>query len=94
MTLRASLIRFTLATACTGFAAASMAQTAAPAGPDAKARMALEAAFTKADANGDGKITKDEAAKVPEISAKFDVLDKDKDGALTLAEFAAGFKAG
>lgn len=94
MTLRSSLIRFTLATACTGFAAASMAQTAAPAAPDAKGRMAMEAAFTKADANGDGKITKDEAAKVPEISGKFEMLDKDKDGALTLAEFAAGYRMG
>jgi Ca2+-binding EF-hand superfamily protein len=92
MTLRASIIRFTLATACTGFAAASMAQTAAPAAPDAKGRMAVEAAFTKADANGDGKVTKDEAAKMPEIAGKFDSLDKDKDGALTLAEFAAGVK--
>lgn len=94
MTLRSSLIRFTLATACTGFAAASLAQTAAPAAPDAKGRMAVEAAFTKADANGDGKITKDEAAKMPEIAGKFEVLDKDKDGALTLAEFAAGYRVG
>lgn len=94
MTLRSSLIRFTLATACTGFAAASLAQTAAPAAPDAKGRMAVEAAFTKADANGDGKITKDEAAKMPEIAGKFEVLDKDKDGALTLAEFAAGYRMG
>lgn len=94
MTLRSSLIRFTLATACTGFAAASIAQTAAPAAPDAKGRMAMEAAFTKADANGDGKITKDEATKVPEISGKFEMLDKDKDGALTLAEFAVAYKMG
>ena len=94
MTLRASLIRFTLATACTGFAAASMAQTAAPAAPDAKGRMAVEAAFTKADANGDGKLTKDEAIKMPEIAGKFEALDKDKDGALTLAEFAAGYRMG
>ncbi len=55
--------------------------------------MAAEAAFTKADANGDGKVTKDEAAKLPPIATKFDALDKDKDGALTLAEFAAGYAA-
>ncbi len=94
MTLRSSLIRFTLATACTGFAAATLAQTAAAPAPDAKARMAVEAAFAKADANGDGKVSKDEAAKMPEISAQFATLDKDKDGALTLAEFAAGYKMG
>lgn len=94
MTLRSSLIRFTLATACTGFAAATLAQTAAAPAPDAKARMAVEAAFAKADANGDGKVSKDEAAKMPEISAKFEALDRDKDGSLTLAEFAAGYKMG
>ncbi len=94
MTLRSSLIRFTLATACTGFAAATLAQTAAAPAPDAKARMAVEAAFAKADTNGDGKVSKDEAAKMPELSAKFATLDKDKDGALTLAEFAAGYKMG
>ncbi|MGD9833128.1 MAG: hypothetical protein AB7U92_10295 [Piscinibacter sp.] len=94
MTLRSSLIRFTLATACTGFAAATLAQTAAAPAPDAKARMAIEAAFAKADANADGKVSKDEAAKMPEISAQFATLDKDKDGALTLAEFAAGYKMG
>lgn len=93
MTLRSSLIRFTVATVCTGFAAAALAQTAAPA-PDAKARMAVEAAFTKADANGDGRVSKDEASKLPEIAARFDMLDKDKDGALTLAEFAAAYKLG
>lgn len=91
MTLRASLIRFTLATACCGFAAATMAQMAAPAATDAKGRMAVEAAFAKADTNGDGKVSKDEAAKLPAIATKFDSLDKDKDGALTLAEFAAGY---
>jgi Ca2+-binding EF-hand superfamily protein len=93
MPLRSSFIRFALATACTGFAAAALAQTAAPA-TDARARMAVEAAFSKADVNGDGRVSKDEADKLPEIAAKFDVLDKDKDGALTLAEFAAGYKMG
>ena len=29
---------------------------------------------------------------MPEIAGKFDALDKDKDGTLTLAEFAAGYK--
>ena len=43
---------------------------------------------------GDGRISKDEAAKLPDIAARFEMLDKDKDGSLTLAEFAAGYKAG
>lgn len=56
-------------------------------------RAAIEAAFSKADANADGKLSKDEAVKLPAISAKFDALDKNKDGALDLAEFAAGYSA-
>ena len=60
----------------------------------ARLRMAVEAAFTKADANGDGRISKEEASKLPDIAARFEMLDKDKDGSLTLAEFAAGYKAG
>jgi Ca2+-binding EF-hand superfamily protein len=62
------------------------AQTATPAAP-------AEAAFKRADANNDGKLSKDEAARLPAIAAKFDELDKDKDGYLTMAEFAAGYAA-
>lgn len=93
MNLRTSLIRFSLAAACAGLATASLAEDKAQPAPDAKARMAAEAAFTKADVNGDGKLSKEEAAKLPAIAAKFDKLDADKDGSLTLAEFAAGYTA-
>jgi len=55
----------------------------------AKDKQIVEAAFTKADANTDGKLSKDEAAKMPAISAKFDELDKNKDGQLTLDEFTS-----
>ena len=51
-----------------------------------------DAAFAKADANRDGKLSKEEAAAVPAIAAKFDQLDKDKKGYLTPEEFAAGSK--
>jgi Ca2+-binding EF-hand superfamily protein len=54
----------------------------------AKDKQVVEAAFTKADANTDGKLSKDEAAKMPAISTKFDDLDKNKDGQLTLDEFS------
>lgn len=94
MAPRSSLIRFTLATACTGFAAATLAQTGAAPAHDARSRMAVEAAFTKADVNGDGKVTKDEASTLPDVAAKFDALDKDKDGVLSLAEFATAYQAG
>jgi nucleoid-associated protein YgaU len=52
-----------------------------------------EAAFKRADANGDGKLSKEEAARLPAIAAKFDELDKDKDGALSMSEFMAGYEA-
>jgi Ca2+-binding EF-hand superfamily protein len=59
----------------------------------AKDKALVESAFTKADANGDGKLTRSEAARLPAIAAKFDALDKDKDGVLSLEEFATGFIA-
>lgn len=54
----------------------------------AKDKQVVESAFAKADANTDGKLSKDEAAKLPAISTKFDELDKNKDGQLTLDEFS------
>jgi len=96
MTLRTTLTRLSIALAC-GFAATTWAQTqpapAAPPATDAKARVAVEAAFTKADANGDGKLSREEVAKVPSVAAKFDSLDKDKDGSLSMTEFTAGYSA-
>jgi hypothetical protein len=67
MNLRTSLIRCSLAVACAGLATASLAQDKAQPAPDAKARMAAEAAFSKADVNADGKLSKEEAAKLPAI---------------------------
>ena len=61
--------------------------------PAAPAKDKVEAAFTRADANGDGKLSKEEAARMPAVSAKFAQFDKDKDGSLSLAEFTAGVTA-
>ena len=47
--------------------------------------------FTKADASRDGKLSRDEAKVLPGVGDKFDLLDKDKDGSLSLTEFSAGF---
>ncbi len=53
-------------------------------------REAIEAAFARADSNGDGKLSRDEAQRFPEIAARFDELDRDHDGVLSLIEFSVG----
>jgi Ca2+-binding EF-hand superfamily protein len=50
-----------------------------------------EQVFQRADADKDGKLSRREAASIPEISARFDELDKDRDGALTFEEFLTGY---
>ena len=54
------------------------------------------AQFAKADANSDGKVSKEEFLKGAKDAAKkeaqFAAKDKDKDGSLTKEEFAAGGK--
>lgn len=53
-------------------------------------REAIEAAFARADTNGDGKLSREEAERFPEIAARFDELDTDHDGFLSLLEFSVG----
>ena len=48
-----------------------------------------EVVFQRADANHDGKLSRDEAARIPAIAEKFDQLDMDKDGLLSLDEVKA-----
>ena len=57
--------------------------------PSARARLAVEAAFSRADSNGDGKLSRDEAGLLPAIALKFDDLDTNKDGFLSMEEFSA-----
>ena len=73
------------------FAVAAHAQTT-PTNPGATTPSAspTTSAFMRADADGDGKLTRQEAARLPAIAAKFDALDKDKDGVLSQLEFDAG----
>ena len=56
----------------------------------AVAREAIEAAFARGDSNGDGKLSRAEAQRFPEIAARFDELDTDRDGFLSLIEFSVG----
>jgi EF hand len=75
-----------------GVAAALTALAAWPVAAELSAvdREAIEAAFARADTNGDGKLSRDEAQRFPEISARFDELDRDRDNFLSFAEFAIG----
>jgi len=45
--------------------------------------------YAKLDKNGDGNISKEEAKADPSLSAKFDTLDKDKSGSLSMTELSA-----
>jgi len=71
-------------------ALAATASLPAVTGLSAVDREAIEAAFARADANGDGKLSRDEAQRFPEIAARFDELDRDHDGFLSLIEFSVG----
>ncbi len=71
-------------------AATTFAQSQAPtADAGARERLALEAAFNRADANGDGKLSREEAGHLPAIALRFDDLDTNKDGFLSMEEFNA-----
>ena len=69
------------------------APTAAQIGrPDAET---VAKQFAKADKDGDGKLTLDEAkAGMPRVARRFDTLDKDKKGYVTLDELKGALEAG
>lgn len=48
------------------------------------------ATFAELDANGDGKISRDEAALDARLAANFSIHDLDGDGALSSTEYQAG----
>lgn len=50
-----------------------------------------QAAFKRADADGDNKLTPAEVARMPDIAARFTELDKDQDGSLSPTEFLLGY---
>lgn len=54
------------------------------------AQSTINAAFARADANQDGKLSPAEAASFPAIGNRFKELDRDRDGSLSLQEFQAG----
>ena len=87
----------TLASAFVAAPMLSQAQSATPspaaAPQQGSAKMSAAEAFKLADTNQDGKLSRDELAAMPAMAAKFDAIDKDKDGSISLAEFTAAYAA-
>ncbi len=89
--LRVTLTGFSVAAAL-GVAGQVQAQDK-PAQAAKPADASPRAAFMRADANADGKLSATEAAAMPDIATNFVALDTDKDGALTPSEFMVAYKA-
>jgi Ca2+-binding EF-hand superfamily protein len=51
----------------------------------------IREAFQRADANGDGVLTRAEAQHLPIMPRSFEDTDLNKDGVLTLEEYLASF---
>jgi hypothetical protein len=60
----------------------------------AEMKAQIEQRFKKADSNGDGKLSRDEARKsMPAVARNFDAIDANKDGFVTMEELQAMSKA-
>jgi EF hand len=71
----------------------AQAQTAVAPQLDARFRLAMEAAFSRADTDHDGRLSRQEAEHFPAIAARFDALDVNRDNQLSMSEFEAGYTA-
>ncbi|MFZ2652733.1 MAG: hypothetical protein WA210_21755 [Burkholderiaceae bacterium] len=90
--LRRALLATTAVMATTAAApAVAQARAISAEGLSAWDRVVMEATFSRADANDDGYLTKNEAARLAAFPERFDALDTDSDGTLDLEEFAAAF---
>lgn len=75
-----------------GAASAAMAQNL-PAPPSvAPSDAETSAAFNRADSNGDGQLSRAEAATLPSVAANFDQIDRNGDGRISAEEFAQAMK--
>ena len=89
MTFKTRKMMLGAATAIVLTTSAAWAQTSTgPAGADKPmSKPEMMAAFTKADANKDGKLDIVEAENVPGLAARFKQVDADGDGMVSKAEF-------
>jgi len=51
-----------------------------------------QAIFLRIDTNSDGKVSKEEATRLPSVATRWEELDKNNDGWLSREEFIAGFR--
>lgn len=73
--------------------AGSPATQSAPAAPGAAAAKESQSPlFTQLDANHDGYVTKEEAKRSAEVTARFTKLDADRDGKIAASEFKNGME--
>jgi Ca2+-binding EF-hand superfamily protein len=78
-----------LATALAAAVALLMPQLAVSAEEDGGR---LEAGFNKADKDGNGSLSREEAKAMPRLEKGFDAIDADKSGSITLDEIRASMK--
>ena len=78
--------------ACVLVGAATVHAQTTPAMP-APANEDATAAFVRADANKDGKLSKAEAQAIPAVSQRFEQIDTDADGTITRAEYDKATKS-
>jgi hypothetical protein len=73
--------------------AGSTTTQSAPAVPGASAGKESPAPlFTQLDANHDGYVTKDEAKRSADVTARFAALDTNRDGKIAASEFKMGME--
>jgi hypothetical protein len=73
--------------------AGSAATQSAPAAPGAAAAKEVPSPlFTQLDTNHDGFVTKEEAKRSAEVTARFSKLDADRDGKIAASEFKNGME--
>lgn len=53
----------------------------------------LEAAFQRADANKDGKLSRQEAERFPAVAQRFEQIDSNRDSSISLEEFVRAANA-